>query len=194
MIQEEEEKISYSNESHMDLLSASEEECTMVAQDSPSSDDLDDTTVTFGPQISDKEYFEKVHYEILFEQESSTEEGISHSEQGRTGNETPHATEHPGENIVCKASEKSAFGGQLDEKNNGQKIIKKRSWEDEIFGLTDKNSELQESNLTMHHNPFIVQKMDYNTTIESDETSETSNGDSEKKNSKKFYMQEEYMF
>ena len=36
------------DESQMDLLSASEEQCAMDAQGSPSSDDLDDTTVTFG--------------------------------------------------------------------------------------------------------------------------------------------------
>ena len=47
---QEEDKNSYSDKSQMDLLSASEEECAMVAQDSPSSDDLDDTTVTFGQQ------------------------------------------------------------------------------------------------------------------------------------------------
>ena len=34
---QEEEEISYSNESQMDLFSASEEECAMVAQDNPSS-------------------------------------------------------------------------------------------------------------------------------------------------------------
>ena len=55
-----EEEISYSNESQMDLLSASEEKCTMVAQDSSSSGDLDDTTVAFGQQNSEKEYFEKI--------------------------------------------------------------------------------------------------------------------------------------
>ena len=57
---QEEEEISYSNESQMDLLSASDEECTMVAQDCPSSHDLDDTTVTFGQQNSDKEKFENL--------------------------------------------------------------------------------------------------------------------------------------
>ena len=46
----EEEETSYSNESHMDLLSAHEEECKMVAKDSPSSQDLDDSIVTFGEQ------------------------------------------------------------------------------------------------------------------------------------------------
>ena len=37
---QEEEEISYSNESQMDLLSTSEEGCAMVAQDNPSSDDF----------------------------------------------------------------------------------------------------------------------------------------------------------
>ena len=32
----------------MDLLSTSEDDCAMVAQDSPSSEDLDDSIVTFG--------------------------------------------------------------------------------------------------------------------------------------------------
>ena len=72
----------------------------MDAQDSPSSEDLDDTTVTFGQQNSDKENFEKVHYGSLFEQESSTEEEMPYSEPRRTANETPHAAGHPGENII----------------------------------------------------------------------------------------------
>ena len=41
------EAISYSNESQLDLLSPSEEECAMVAQDSQSSEYLDDTIITF---------------------------------------------------------------------------------------------------------------------------------------------------
>ena len=67
----EEEETSYLNESNMDLLSTSEEECAMVAQDSPSSEDLDDSIVTFGQQNSEKENFEKIHYESLFKQKSS---------------------------------------------------------------------------------------------------------------------------
>ena len=57
----------------------------MVAQDSPSSDD-------FMILQRDKENFEKVHDESLFEQETSSEEEMSYSELGRTANETPHAT------------------------------------------------------------------------------------------------------
>ena len=37
----------------------------------------------------------------------------------------------------------------------------------------------------MQENPFIDQKMDYETTIKNDETSETSNGDSEKERIRK---------
>ena len=85
-----------------------------------------------------------------------------------------------------EANEKTSFGGQLDEKNSGQKSIKKESGEDEFFGPTDKNCEPQESSLTAHHNPFIDEEMDYKTTIESDETSEPSNGDSEKEKFWKF--------
>ena len=43
----------------MDLLSTSEEECAMVAQVSPSSEDLDDSTITFGQQNSEKENLRK---------------------------------------------------------------------------------------------------------------------------------------
>ena len=166
----------------------------MVAQDSLSSDDLDDTRVTFGLQNSDNFVFEKVHYENLFKQETSTEEEMSCSEPRRTANETPHAAGHPGENTIfseqsmwySEANEKSAFWGQLDEKNNGQKLIKKESGEDEIICPTDKNSDLQESNQTTHHNPFIGQEMDNSTTIENEDTSETSNWDSEKEKFRKF--------
>ena len=38
----------------------------------------------------------------------------------------------------------------------------------------------------MHNNPFIDQEMDYETTIKNDETSETSNGDTEKEKFRKF--------
>ena len=43
----------------MDSLCACEKECTMVAQDSPSSEDLDDSIVTFGQQTSKKEILRK---------------------------------------------------------------------------------------------------------------------------------------
>ena len=67
----EEEETTYLNDSDMALLCASEEECAMVAQDSPSSDDVDDSIVTYGQQNSGKENVEKIHYESIFEQESS---------------------------------------------------------------------------------------------------------------------------
>ena len=72
----EEEETTYSNASHMDSLCASEEECVMVAQDSPSSEDLDDSLVTLGQQNSGKENFEKTHDESLFKQENSSEEEL----------------------------------------------------------------------------------------------------------------------
>ena len=98
----EEEDTLYSNESHMDLLSINEEECTVVAQDSPSSEDLDDSIIAFGQQSSEKEKFEKVHYENLFEQESTSEEEMSYNNPGRSANETPNIAEHPGEKVICK--------------------------------------------------------------------------------------------
>ena len=91
----------------MDVLSASEEECAMVAQDSTSADDLDDTTVTFGQQCSDQDNFEKVHYARFLNKKSSTEQEILCRDLRRTGNEAPHAAEHPRENII--SSEQSIF-------------------------------------------------------------------------------------
>ena len=44
----------------------------------------------------------------------------------------------------------------------------------------------------MPNNPFIDLEMNYET-INNDETSETSEGDIEKKNSEKFCMPEQYM-
>ena len=41
------EESTYSNDRHMYLLCENEEECAMVAQDSPSSEDLDDSIVTY---------------------------------------------------------------------------------------------------------------------------------------------------
>ena len=52
-----EEEATYLNDSHIDLLCASEEECAMVAQATPSSEDLDDSIVIFGQQNSEKENF-----------------------------------------------------------------------------------------------------------------------------------------
>ena len=74
----------------------------MVAQNSPSLEDLDDSTVTFGQQNSEKQNFEKIHYESLLKQESSSEEEMSYNKPGRTVNETPHIAEHPGEKIICR--------------------------------------------------------------------------------------------
>ena len=84
----EEEETTYSNDSHMDILCDNEEECAMVAQDSPSFEDLDDSIVTFGQQDTEKEKFEKWHYESLFEHESSSEEEMSYSYPGKTASDS----------------------------------------------------------------------------------------------------------
>ena len=98
-----EEEPTYSNDSHMDLLCASEEEWAMVAQDSPSSEDLDDSIGDiFGQQNSDKENFEKIHYESLFKQESNSEEEMSYNYPLKTANESAHITKHPGEKGFCR--------------------------------------------------------------------------------------------
>ena len=81
-MRKEEEETTYLNDSHMDLLCASKEECAMVAQDSPSSEDRNDSTVKFGQQNSGKENVEKTQYESLFIQESSSEEGMSYNYPG----------------------------------------------------------------------------------------------------------------
>ena len=44
------------------------------------------------------------------------------------------------------------------------------------------------------NNPFIDQEMDYETNNKGEDTSETSKGDIENKNSETFYMPEQYMF
>ena len=88
----EEEGTTYSNDSHMDLLCENEEECAMVAQDSPSSEDLDDSIVTFGQQDTEKEKFEEMHHESLFEHDNSSEEEMSYSYPGKTASESTHIT------------------------------------------------------------------------------------------------------
>ena len=112
----EEEDTSYLNESHMHLLSTSEEECAMVAQDSLSSEDMDDSIVTLGQQNSAKENFEKIHYESVFEQESCSEEGLSYNSPGRTANESPHIVEVCREQSMWheeEEEEETAFGENL---------------------------------------------------------------------------------
>ena len=101
MIKEEEET-TYLNDSHMDLLCASEEECAMVAQDSPSCEGLDDSIVTYGQQNSEKENSGKIHYESIFEQESSSEEEMSNYYPGKKADESTHVTKHPGEKVFCR--------------------------------------------------------------------------------------------
>ena len=98
----EEEETTYSNDSHMDLLCTSEEECAMVDQESPISEDLDDSIVTFAQQSSEKEIFEKIHYENIFEEERSSEEEISYKYPGITATESPHIAEHIGEKVFVE--------------------------------------------------------------------------------------------
>ena len=74
----------------------------MVAQNSPISEDLDDSIVTFGQQRSEKENFEKIHYESLFKQESCSEEEMSYNSPGRTVNESPYITGQPGEKVFAR--------------------------------------------------------------------------------------------
>ena len=158
----EEEETTYLNDSHMDLLCENEEECAMVAHDSPSSEDLGDSIVTFGQQNTEKEKFEKIHYESLFKHESSSEEEMSYSYPGKAASESTHITKHPGEKGFCKQQNiwhkgddgKTVLGGEPSEKYQSKILIKKESGE-EFFGSTD---EPQESNLIMPNNPFIDQE------------------------------------
>ena len=192
-INEEEEETTYSNDSHIDSLCASEEECAMVAQDSPSSEDLDDPIVTFGQQNSEKENFEKTHDESLLYQESSSEEKMSCNYSGKPANESAYITKHPREKVPCREQsmwhegddDKTAFRGEPNKKYQSKILIKKESGEEEYFGSTD---EPQESNLIMSNNPFIDQEMNCETTNKNDETSETSKVTLKKKNSEHFYM------
>ena len=122
------------------MLSAGEEECAMVAQDRLSSDDLDDTTVTFGQQTSDKENFEKVCCESLFEQEVVQKKRY-HTASQEEQQMKPHMLLGILEKILfavnracgmVKQMKNQHWGGgggggggggrgQLDERNNGQK-------------------------------------------------------------------------
>ena len=96
----EDEETTYMNDSHMDSLCVSEEECAMVAQDSPSSEDLDDSIVTFGQKNSGKENFEKTHYESPFKHNSSSEEEMLYNYLGKAANEPAYITKHPGERVL----------------------------------------------------------------------------------------------
>ena len=80
----------------------------MVAQDSPSSEDLDDSIVTVEQQNQEKETFEKIHYESLFKQESSSEEEMSYNNPGRTPNEKPHILQNNLEKRLLQRTEHAA--------------------------------------------------------------------------------------
>ena len=86
----------------------------MVAQDSPSCEDLDDFIVTFGQQESGKEHFEKTHNGSLFKQENSSEEEMSYNYPRKTANESAYITKHPGEMFFCR--EQSMWHKKDDEK------------------------------------------------------------------------------
>ena len=70
---------------------------------------------------------------------------------------------HPGENVFCREQsmwhegddEKTAFGGELNEKYQSKILFKKESREEEYFGSTDEPKKL---NLVMLNNPFIDQE------------------------------------
>ena len=120
--------------------------------------------MTFGQQNSEKENFEKIHHESLFGQESSPEEEMSYNNPGRTATESPHIAEHPGEKVFAenracgmkkKKKNKTALGGEPNEKYPSQILIKKESGEHEYFGSTD---EPQESNLITPNNTFFDQE------------------------------------
>ena len=74
----------------------------MVAQDSPSSEDLDDSIVTIGQQNSEKEPFLKTHYGSLFNQESSSEEEMTYNYLGKPASESAYITKHQGEKGFCR--------------------------------------------------------------------------------------------
>ena len=71
---------------------------------------LDDSILTSGQQNSEKENFEKIHYESLLEQESCSEEEMSYNNPRRTANESPHIAEQEkrcfSENRACDTKKK----------------------------------------------------------------------------------------
>ena len=87
--------------------------------------------------------------------------------------------------------EKTALRGEPNKKYQSKILVKKESEEKAYFGSTD---EPHESNMIARNNPFIEQEVNCETTNKNDETSETSTGDIEEKNSENIYMQVQYMF
>ena len=120
----EEEESTHSDNYHMDLLSTRGEECVMVAQDSPTSEDPDDSIVTFGQQNIEKGRFDKIHYDSLYNQESNSEEEMSYNYLGKTTIESTHITKHLVEKVFCREhitwhqgkDAKTASGGEPEEK------------------------------------------------------------------------------
>ena len=74
----------------------------MVAQDSTSSENLDDSIVTFRQQNSEKEEFEKMHYENLFGQESNSDDETSPNYPGQTANELSYISKHPAKRFFAE--------------------------------------------------------------------------------------------
>ena len=124
----EEEETTYSNDSHMDLLCTSEEECAMVAQDRANSEDLDDSIVTFGQQSSGKESFEKIHDKNIFNkkvvQKKKCHTTIQEKQQMNL-NVLQNIQEKRFfvENRACgtkKMTKKTPFGGEPSEKHQSK--------------------------------------------------------------------------
>ena len=116
----------------MDLLSTSEEVCAMVAQDSPSSEDLDDSTVTFGQQNSEKKILRKYIMRV------SSNKKLVQKKKCPTINQEklqmkPHILQNTlekrlfAEKRACgiKKKKKTTFGGEPNEKYHGQILLRK---------------------------------------------------------------------
>ena len=103
----------------------------MVAQVSTSSENLDDSIVTFRQQNSEKEEFEKMHYENLFGQESNSDEEMSPNYPGQTANELAYISNHPAKKVFCREHTtwheedhaKNPFGGEQNEKYENRNIL-----------------------------------------------------------------------
>ena len=189
----EEEETTYSNDSHMDLLCENEEECAMVAQDSPSSEDLDDSIVTFGQKTQRKKilrkYIMKVSSNMTVVLKKNCHAAIQEKQQ---------VSLHILQNTQVKRvfvknriwhegdDAKTVFWGEPSEKYQSKILIKKESGEEEYFGSTDEPQEPNVDNVDSSRNLFIDQDMVCETSNKYDEASETSRGDIEKEKFRKF--------
>ena len=123
----------------MDLLSARKGKCAIVAQDSPSSEDLDDYIVMFGQQNSEKQNYEKIHYEICLNKivvqkkkcHTTIQEVLQmnlHILQTTRRKGFLQRTEH-----VAQRRRKNSFWGEPNEKYQSQILIMKESEEDDFW-------------------------------------------------------------